>query len=256
MKFLSSIAGWIGAATLAFAATGAQASYIQTVIDFDQGLDTSALLFDPLLAHEDLLRQDRYALQPFSLDEAAGPGNLVGTLVEKQPPGDACFGILCPRSNSRYLAALNGSAVALFRDDFSVFRLERFDAAFVANIPSTVPSIPLLVRTLGFLGGSLAYRFDATTSGLVGGNLDFATIITPQPLTHLMVDQVFFLGLACDVTGSCQGNQSTAQFALDNITVSVPEPQTWALIALGLLAAAGSARRARNSHQTPAPAHA
>lgn len=245
MKCFASVAGFIGAALMAVAATSAQASYVQTVIDFEQGLDTSLALFDPLLAEGDFLLQAGHAIGGFSIPSA--PGSFVGSLVDGANAEATCQGIRCPRSSGRYLAALNGAALELSRTDSSLFRLESFESAFVAAIPSTVPGIPLVLRTFGFIGPSLVYQFDSLTNGIVSDGLDFARVQTPAALVNTMVDTVVFWGAACNTSGSCSFGTTASQFAVDNITVSVPEPASLALIGLGL---AGLVARRRSTPST------
>lgn len=231
--------------TLAAAAAIGSAHANPTVIDFEDGLDTSFAAFAPFMTNNDALVQGDYFVATSSTKGGALPDDLVGLLVDGSDPA-ICFNVLCPSGNaSHYLASVNDGVPWMGRLDSSAFHLVGFDAGFIAAAGATIPSVPLLLRVYGFTADSQVYFEDKLLTGLAGGQLGFGSFQMSNQFLSLALVEVDFYGYACNAAGACSRTQDIAQFALDNIVVDLPEPATLALT--GVAVAALAARRRRGT---------
>lgn len=235
----------LAAALLATGSGMAQAA----VITFDDGLDTSAAAWAPLITLDAVLYQGGFLIGPTSMAPDAGDEDLVGVLVDGSDVAGTCIGIVCPTNNpSNFYAALNDSAVYLAEasDSGVPFTLSGFKASFVGNgidpLPTGGAAGVLRVLEVQVDGGVVSEDFQLAPAG-ADGSLSFNSYVPAlagQPLVAAV-----FLAFYCDAHGACADafTNNKAQFALDDLVVSaVPEPANWAMLASGLAGIVGLAR--------------
>jgi hypothetical protein len=154
--------------------------------------------------------------------------------------GAACGSGGCADNGSGYIGEEDGSLgddIYMARDDGGVFSLAGFDAAeLFISAPSSYPNANW-IEVVGdlFGGGTVMATFflDGIVDG-AGGSADFQSFFMAADFTNLI--GVTFAGLTYDGTGG---------LALDNIRVNVdvPEPQSLALLLLGVFLMAVQRRR-------------
>jgi len=164
-------------------------------------------------------------------------GGLAGMFVYGKDENN-CNGLACATNNdTMYYAGLNDGSVTIKRDG-GAFQLNSLSYAFLPPLPGSGPysfgQLTLVGTLLSGRTASTSIDFPALDAG---GYASFA-------LSAL--DSGFTSGIYTSVTiGSCvftsatacsypSGNQ--AQFAIDdlNVTAAVPEPETYAMMGLGL----------------------
>lgn len=234
-------------AAIALSAGAAQA----TLIDFEQPLSGPNTPFAPFLLHGDEFLQGSYYFDPFSNAASAQTGDLVGAMINGSDLS-MCFSVLCPTNNtSTFLGLLNDGVVAFGRLDGQSFNVNGFDASFIGYTGASLPPVSGLLRLQGVTssGASLTQTFEL--AGLdSSGALGFGSYLTTGSFASTMFETVYAFGFACNTGGDCRAFQSDrGQFALDNLNVSaVPEPETTAMFAMGLLAMGAAVRRRRKQH--------
>ena len=229
--------------TLAAAAAIGTAHANPTVIDFEDGLDTSFAVFAPFMTNNDALVQGDYFVATSSTKGGALPDDLVGLLVDGSDPS-ICFNVVCPSNNpTHYLASVNDGVPWMGRLDGGTFHFVGFDSGFIAAAGITVPSTPLLLRVYGFTADNQVYFEDQLLTGPTGGLLEFSSFQMSNEFLSLRLVEVDFYGYACNTSGTCSRTLDIAQFALDNIVVDLHEPASLALVGLGVAAMATRRRR-------------
>lgn len=207
IRQMAGSAALVGAALLPMA-------HASTVIDFEG--DALAGLYFP----GDSFSQGGFTM---TVNYDFGIVGLAGDLGNVAPSGNSTQFFF--NSNDGYLSVTTSNGVA--------FSLDGFSAAFVPLIPAPVPN-PTIAIVAGGINTSnnfVGYFFGLGSSAT--NSFPFLTYNT----TGLFVDMVEVQFYTCAVVGnSCSftpGNNN--QFALDDIRVTaVPEPGTWALMALGI----------------------
>lgn len=221
-----------------------------TQLNFDDGLDTSQQPFAPLLTHGMPLYQSGFLIGPASTVEGASDLDFVGSLVSGADLAATCAAVVCPTNNaSTFFASLDDSVLYLAEasDSGVPFMLSGFKASFMGNGIDPVPTTggAGVLRVLGVLADGSGTRLEdfVLAPATLEGALSFSSYASAFASTPLVA--AIFLAFHCDLQGSCTDafTNNKAQFAIDDIEVSaVPEPATWAMVALGLVAV-GFARR-------------
>lgn len=213
-----------------------------SVITFDEVIDSSNAGFFPLMGHLDEFTTQGYWVDTFSTKAGRQPGDLVGALLDGSDLANTCAGLVCPTGNtSKFLAALNDGLPDIGRLDGGAFRLTQFDASFIAASGDAVPTTSLLLRVEGYSTSALLFQQDFFLPGPVNGAYNFATYALSTVNAETSVNDIAFRGFACNAAGSCSRALDKAQFAIDNFTV--PEPASWLLVGLQLVAMGALARR-------------
>lgn len=159
---------------------------------------------------------------------------------------DTCAFSICPSRSSSYYAVLNDGSLKMERSDGSYFALAGFDAGFIAEVldPSLMGLIGKLVITGTNASGTMTETFDL--QGILGdnttqfGHFDFSAQFAGMGFSSVEFGACLYDGNDCNVGASF----NLAKFGLDSIQV-IPEPDTYALIGLGLVAAGFATRRRR-----------
>ena len=183
------------------------------------------------------------------LDSPAGPGGLLGAIVDGSDP-NSCAVTACPVGNlTRQYLGLNDGGLSVTNDHHQAFTLGGLDYAFVG------PIVGLPNQNYGKLvltgqlqgGGSVQAAFNFPLQNAAGDNvythLSQLGGLSGVSLTSLTINACIFSD-----DNQCYnpaGNQ--AQFGLDNleVTAAVPEPETYAMLLGGLGVMAMLSRRRR-----------
>jgi hypothetical protein len=182
------------------------------------------------------------AIDPYGGDGGVGVAQMDGTCALDCPLGN----------NSHYYLAINDGMLNFARVDGLAFKLNSFDAAFTAPLPQSSPGVSFGRITLTGMSHGVAL---STSYELPGQHADNRFYFSNFLVNSGIFAQTAFDSLtigSCVYIGSgnaCAPTDNLAQFSLDNVNVSaVPEPGSWAMLALGLAAiGAVTRRRARQA---------
>ncbi|GAB3244587.1 NF038120 family PEP-CTERM protein [Chitinimonas naiadis] len=167
-------------------------------------------------------------------------GGLNGAVVSN---ADSCVVLDCPIGNSsQYFLGLNDGGLKISFAAGTGFRLLSFDASFVAPV---ILNLPFSVARIVVFGHDMSNNEYWTSFELPGQEADgywhFSSFLFDAP--DAWFRDVTFLACLTNANGQCVADgQNQAQFALDNVSV-VPEPASWMLLGLSLLALAAFYRR-------------
>ena len=159
-----------------------------------------------------------------------------------------CFpGDFCEIGNGTdYLTAFNDADVTLAREDGSSFRLLSFKASFVPSPQLDYSGLDIRLLLSGVLAGGGTATQTVDLQGDGNGNFLFGSYAVDSSLygaQSLTFGACFFDGLAC-----LRGNGlalNDAQFAIDDLALSVPEPSALWLAGLALGGLVLTRRRAQ-----------
>lgn len=161
-----------------------------------------------------------------------------------------CSIAACPTGNSSmYYLGVNDGSVNISRGDSKAFSLGTIDYAFLAPVDNLAGYSygQLTVTGITTAGGTVTYSFDFPA--LVGGNSPFKTVDLSSKFGNTTFSSVTIGSCVFTATDCVNPSDNQAQFAFDNLNVTaVPEPQTYAMMGLGLAAMGLVSRRRAKKH--------
>lgn len=200
----------------------------------------------------EFIQQGGYDIGFYANTADGGAGSLVGSFFDGSDPS-ACVGMACPANNpSTYYGALNDGYVDVMSSTAGDrFKVKSFDASFIGgtDVMSSYPLVSGLLRLQGFFADGSSATETYQLAGPAGGAFQFAHYNTSAGFGNLQFTELLLFGFACNNAGSCSAfSTDRGQFALDNLDlVNVPEPSTYLLLGMGMLAMGAAVRRRRNS---------
>lgn len=141
-------------------------------------------------------------------------------------------------NSSQYFFNSNDGDLLITRTDGGTFSLDGFSAAFVPLLPAPSPAQTIVIVAYAFAadGSQFGTYFGLGTG--VNNRYPFLTYAGAADFGAFKnLVAVDFFGCVLTDTSVCSiASRNNAQFALDNVVVTtpVPEPSTYALMALGL----------------------
>ena len=190
------------------------------------------------------------------IDTPASPGGtgFAGAVGDGADPY-LCAIAACPTGNaSHFYMGVNDGSLKVARGDNAAFQVSGIDYAFLApvgGLPSYSYGQLTLVGTRAG-GGTISVAYDFPLLDALGSSPFVTNALTAfgnVSLSSLVISSCLF-----DGAGGCYsplaGSENQAQFAFDNLHLSavtaVPEPETYAMMGLGLgLVGLLSRRRAK-----------
>ena len=226
------------AATLVGAAICAMPAAQADVVDFE-GLDVN------IVGHMDSFEQAGVILTGYSNASTAQPGDFVGMVVDGTDLG-VCAGLACPTNNpGHYYAALNDSILFIDPSSAATFQIKSFDASFIGAVAgASYPSTAGLLKIQGFLADNSFVTESYALAGPGANGFTFQHFVASTGFANQNFVEVAIFGYTCNTAGACTAfNSNQGQYALDNVTVAVPEPTSYLMMLLGLAGIAAFARR-------------
>ncbi|WP_343731763.1 NF038120 family PEP-CTERM protein [Duganella sp.] len=156
----------------------------------------------------------------------------------------------CPTGNpSNYYLGVNDGSLKISRGDNLAFSLGSLEYAFLApvdNLPGySYGQLTVTGITTG--GSTVSHSFDFPE--LVGGYSPFVSANLQSAFGSTLFSNVTISSCIFDGGNCVNPSNNQAQFAFDNLTLApVPEPQTYAMLGLGLAAISLMARRRAKQH--------
>jgi hypothetical protein len=149
----------------------------------------------------------------------------------------ASFAVAMPPTgnDTQFYSALNDTSVSFQRTDGIGFNISSFDAAYLSPFPQGegVFAGRILLIATDADGQTLSSSWDFGASDS-NGSYGFQSFNLGSGFSNLT--SATFLACVYEGDGCIFQAQNAAQFAVDNIVVSpVPEPQAYAMMALGML---------------------
>lgn len=164
--------------------------------------------------------------------------------------GQGCGDTPCPSGNdSNFYVGLNDGAVSMVNTVRPYFRISSLDFGFLAPLPGLADGIWGQLQLTGNLlgGGTISTALDFAGQD-AGGDFMFKNWKLDADFSASFLNSLTVSACVFDGSGGCFNSFdspafNTAQFAIDNLEVDVPEPAMPALLMLGALGMALSARR-------------
>ncbi|KQQ32935.1 hypothetical protein ASF61_12630 [Duganella sp. Leaf126] len=233
MTFIQSKLRRLTAATVGALALMSAVPAMAGVIDFES-------IAPSIYGGTDVITESGYNMTVID-SPAAGPSGtgFAGAIGNGSDPF-LCTVAACPTGNaSQFYLGVNDGSLKLERADNRLFQLTAIDYAFLAPVGGLASGSYGQLTLTGKLasGGDVtyAYNFPALNSQ---GNSPFQTLSLTgfggSYFSSVTIGSCLF-----DVNGACAnplaGAENQSQFAIDNLRVApVPEPETYALMGLGL----------------------
>jgi len=191
-----------------------------------------------------------YTLEVIDTPAVPGGDGFAGGIGNGNDPY-LCEIASCPTGNSSYFyMGVNDGGLKISRSDSLAFSMSTLDYAFLAPVGG-LPGYSygqLTVSGVTTSGGTLRATFDFPA--LVGGSSPFVSASLASQFGGALFSNVTISSCMFDGNGCVSPADNQAQFTLDNVVLSaVPEPETYAMLALGL-AAIGLVSRRRAKQQS------
>ncbi|MET0265607.1 MAG: NF038120 family PEP-CTERM protein [Duganella sp.] len=191
------------------------------------------------------------------IDSPAGAAGFAGAVLDGTDP-NACDVAACPTGNSSfYYAGLNDGSLKIQRADNTQFRISGLDYGFLAPVGNLDPFSYGQLTVVGTKsdGGILSFAYDFPV--LSQGASPFVSLSLLNDFGSATLSSLTIGSCLFDGNGGCfsvlSGAENLGQFALDNLQVStVPEPETYAMLGLGLGLVGWMSRRRSKADQAAA----
>ena len=254
MKFKQSQLSKLTAATLGALVMMSAAPAMAGTIDFESVTPT-------IYGGTEVFTEANYKLTVIDTP-AAGPGGIgFAGAVGDGSDEYLCAIAACPTGNtSNFYLGVNDGSLKVERSDSRLFQVSSIDYAFLApvgGLPSySYGQLTLVgVRSDGVTTISYSYDFPLLNDL---GNSPFVTQALQNTFGNVYLSSLTIGSCLFDGSGGCSsplaGSENQSQFAIDNLQVTaVPEPETYAMMGLGLGLVGWLSRRRARAAQAAAP---
>jgi len=246
MKFKQSQLSKLTAATLGALALMSAAPAMAGAIDFES-------LAPNVYGGTETFTDGEYKLTVIDTPAAGPAGTGFAGAIGDGSDEYLCAIAACPVGNSsKFYLGVNDGSLKVERSDNRLFQVASLDYAFLAPVGG-LPSYSYGQLTLVGVkadGVAVSYSYDFPLLDSLG-NSPFATVSLSSTLGNAYFSSLTIGSCLFDGNGGCisplLGSENQSQFVIDNLTVAaVPEPETYAMMGLGLgLVGWMSRRRAR-----------
>ncbi|MET0322724.1 MAG: NF038120 family PEP-CTERM protein [Duganella sp.] len=246
MKFTHSMSKLTAAALGALAVMSAAPAMAGTTIDFES-------VGSSIYGGTEVFHESEYALTVIDTP-AAGPGGTgFAGAVGDGSDEYLCALAACPTGNtSHYYLGVNDGSLKVERADSRLFQVSSLDYAFLAPLSGLAAGSYGQLTLVGVKadGVAVSYSYDFPVLDSLGYS-PFVSLSLAGTLGNTYFSSVTVGSCLFDGSGGCisplPGSENQSQFALDNLQVAaIPEPETYAMMGLGLgLVGWMSRRRAR-----------
>jgi hypothetical protein len=184
--------------------------------------------------------------------QSLGMNGLAGAIIDGTNPFN-CALLSCPSDNlTKYFGGLNDGAVTIMREGGAgFFSLSSLSFAFIAPLDGLmdVTAGQLQLTALLTDGSSVSVARDFAGQG-ADGKFQFDQWVLAPEFSLLHVSSLRIDACVFDASNTCINSlanpaMNQAQFALDDLAISVPLPGTVPLMLLGMAGLAWSRRRAQ-----------
>jgi len=251
MKFKQSQLSKLTAATLGALVLMSAAPAMAGTIDFESVTPT-------IYGGTEVFTDGAYKLTVIDTP-AAGPGGTgFAGAVGDGSDEFLCAIAACPVGNtSNFYLGVNDGSLKVERSDGQAFQLASIDYAFLAPVGNLGQYSFGQLTLVGVKadGGSVSYAYDFPVLNEAGAS-PFTTVWLSSTFGNSYLSSVTIGSCLFDGNGGCYsplaGAENQSQFAIDNLQV-VPEPETYAMMGLGLGVVGWLSRRRARAAQAVAP---
>ena len=233
MTFFQSKLRQLTAATVGALAVMSATPAMAEVIDFES-------VAPSIYGGTEVIKQSGYDLTVIDTP-AAGPNGtgFAGAIGDGSDPF-LCTVAACPTGNaSQFYLGVNDGSLKVTRNDNSLFQLTGLDYAFLAPVGSLGSYTYGQLTLVGVLstGANVSYAYDFPVLDSLGYSPFERLSLTAfggNYFSSVTIGSCLFDGNG-GCTSPLAGAENQSQFAIDNLQVTaVPEPETYALMGLGL----------------------
>ncbi|MES2349763.1 MAG: NF038120 family PEP-CTERM protein [Pseudomonadota bacterium] len=177
--------------------------------------------------------------------QANEPGTYFSGAIANGSDPSQCDVIACPTGNGSYFyMGLNDGALKVSRADNQAFRLYSVDYAFLPPVGGlagySYGQMTVVGQKVG--GGTVSFNYDFPA--LIGGQSPFLSAALSHDFGNTAFSSIIIGACMFDGTSCVNPAGNQAQFGVDNLNLAaVPEPETYAMMGLGLAAISLLSRR-------------